>query len=196
MSMSEAEATELIEDKIKFQLFFAEKYYNKLVEYQQEETTDFLKTFVSRVRFEAELESLLAHLIGARDALLYRIRNRLGLCIKENDVHLSKINKKLLWTKNRRLLSEMCSVSHDGFWLDHVNELRNTGIHRNIIPIRKSVTINENLNNHMTRSSPMRITFTFEDSQTLEIIPYLNDSIQKMRVLIESIIAKEPLLKK
>lgn len=186
--MSEAEATELIEDKIKFKLFFAEKHYNKLVEYQQEETTDFLKTFVSRVRFEADLESLLAHLIGARDALLYRIRDRLGLCVKDNDVHLSKINKKLLWTRNRRLLSEMCSVSHDGFWLDHVNELRNTGIHRNIIPIRKSMTINS--------SSPMRITFTFEDSQTLEIIPYLNDSIQKMRVLIESIIDKEPILKK
>ena len=41
----------------------------------------------------------------------------------------------------------------------------------------------------------MRITFTFEDSQTLEIIPYLSDSIQKMRVLIESIIDKEPILK-
>ncbi len=44
------------------------------------------------------------------------------------------------------LLSELQSVSHDGFWLCHVNELRNTGIHNNIIPIMKHMEIQENLN--------------------------------------------------
>ncbi len=196
MSISEPEAIHLLEDRIKFKLFSAEKHYNRLVEFQQEESTDFLRSAVSRLRFEDELEALLAHLIGARDAILFRIRDKLGLCVKDKHIHLSKINKKLLWTKNRRLLSEMCSVSHDGFWLDHLNELRNKGIHRNIILLRKGMMIEENLNTRTTTSPPMRITFTFEDGQNLDVIRYLDYSIQKMRILIEDIIAKEPSLKK
>jgi hypothetical protein len=111
-------------------------------------------------------------------------------------IHPAQVNKNLFWTKNRRLLSEMCSVSHDGFWLDRVNELRNTGVHRNIINIRKSTTIEDSLSSKTTRSSRWRISFTVEDGQTLQIIPYLDDSIQTMKVLIESIISKEPLLRK
>lgn len=78
-NVSENKATELIEDRIKFKLFYAEQHYNKLLQYQQEEGVNFLRTFVSRIRFEDELECLLAHLIGARDALLMRIKDKLGL---------------------------------------------------------------------------------------------------------------------
>lgn len=193
-TLKESDATKLIQDRIKFKLYFAEKHFNNLVKYRNEEGVNFLRTSISRVRFEAELESLLAHLIGARDAILFRIRDRLGLCARDREVILSIINKKLFWTKNRRLLSEMSSVSQDGFWLEHVNELRNKGIHKNIINMRKSMGINENLNTHTTTSPPIRITFTFEDGQNLDIIAYLADSIQKMTGLIERIIAKEPLL--
>lgn len=192
--ISEDKATELIEDRIKFKLYYAGEHYAKLVKYQEEEGSDFLKTFVSRVRFEDELECLLAQLIGARDALLIRIRDKLGLQLKDREVSLSNINKKLFLTKNQRLLCELVSLSQDGFWLDHIIELRNSGIHRKNIPIRKSITIEENLGSKTTTSSPWRITFTFEDGQSLELIPYLKYAIEKMRVLIESIMVKEPAL--
>lgn len=192
--ISESEASELVEDRIKFKLFSADQHYDKLVQYQQEEGTDFLKTFVSRIRFEDELECLLAHLIGARDALLMRIRDKLGLPLKDNEVCLSNINRELKSTKYPRLLCEMSCVSHGGFWLDLLNQLRNTGIHRRIIPIKKGITIYENLNNHTTTTSPWKITFTFEDGQTLELLPYLKDSMQKMKDLIERILQKENIL--
>ena len=93
-----------------------------LVNYQEEEGGEFLKTFASRVRFEDELECLLAQLIGVRDALLFRIREKLRLQLKDKDVHLSNINRKLFHTKNQRLLCELSSLSQDGFWLDHIIE--------------------------------------------------------------------------
>jgi hypothetical protein len=195
MSISEDKATELIQDRIKFKLYYAEEHCNRLVNYQEEEGIEFLKTFVSRVRFEDELECLLAQLIGARDALLFRIKEKLRLHLKDKEVHLSNINRKLFHTKNQRLLCELSSLSQDGFWLDHIIELRNNGIHIKNILIRKSITISENLGSKTTiASSPWRITFTFEDDQSLELIPYLKDSIEKMKLLIESIMVKEPAL--
>lgn len=51
-------------------------------------------------RREDELECLLAQLIGARDALLFRIKEKLRLQLKDKDVHLFNINRKLFHTKN------------------------------------------------------------------------------------------------
>ncbi|HEX9318598.1 MAG TPA: hypothetical protein VF884_06655 [Nitrososphaeraceae archaeon] len=192
MSISEYKARELIEDRIKFKLYSAEEHYNRLVSYQKVEGNEFLKTFVSRVKFQDELECLLTQLIGARDALIFRIKDKLNLQLKDKDVNLLNVVKKLYKTKNQRLLCELSSVSQDGFWLDHIIELRNSGIHRKNIPIRKSITIYENLGSKTTTSSPWRITFTFEDGQSLELIPYLKESIEKMKLLIGSIMVKEP----
>jgi hypothetical protein len=194
MSISEDKARELLEDRIKLKLFYAREHYRQLVNYHEEEGSEFLKTFVSRVRFQNELECFLAQLIGARDALLFRIKDKLRLQLKDREVNLQNINKKLFQTKNQRLLCELSSLSQDGFWLDHVIELRNSGVHRKNIPVRKSNTIDENRGSKTTTSSPWRITFTFEDGQSLKLIPYLKDSIEKMKLLIESIIVKEPAL--
>src|SRR5438093_8379881 len=107
MSISESEAFELLEDRIKFKLYFAEKHYVKILEFQQTEGINFLRSSTSRLRFEDELEALLAHLIRARDALLIRIRDILKIPLKDKDVHLSEIGKKLSGTKYRWLLCEM-----------------------------------------------------------------------------------------
>jgi hypothetical protein len=73
MSISEDKAKKLLEYRIKLKLFYAQEHYSQLVNYQEEEGSAFLKTYVSRVRFQNEPECLLAQLIGARDALLFRI---------------------------------------------------------------------------------------------------------------------------
>jgi hypothetical protein len=44
-------------------------------------------------------------------------------------------------------------------------------------------------------SSPMRIFFKDDPDSDLEIIPYLEDRIQKMEKLIEKIMEKEPSLR-
>jgi len=66
-------------------------------------------------------------------------------------------------------------------WLKIVTELRNTGTHRSIINVRFA-------------KGNMHISLTEDSDSDLEIIPYLDDRIQKMRDLIDTIISREPLL--
>ena len=68
-------------------------------------------------------------------------------------------------------------------WLKILIELRNTGTHRSII--------NVNFDGGNTH-----ITFVEDPKSDLEIIPYLDDRIQRMRDLIDNIINKEPLLRR
>jgi hypothetical protein len=82
----------------------------------------------------------------------------------------------------------------NGSWLTILTEIRNTGMHRNIINIRVEVNLHEDLTTGKSRSSPTRTYFKADPDSTLEIIPYLEDRIQKMKELITKILDKDPLL--
>jgi hypothetical protein len=64
-----------------------------------------------------------------------------------------------------------------------LTDLRNTGTHRSIINVSFA-------------GGDTRITFIEDPKSDLEIIPYLDDRIQRMRDLIDNIIRKEPLLRR
>jgi hypothetical protein len=64
-----------------------------------------------------------------------------------------------------------------------LTDLRDTGTHRSIINVSFA-------------GGNMHITFIEDPDSDLEIIPYLDDRIQRMRDLIDNIISKEPLLKR
>lgn len=66
-------------------------------------------------------------------------------------------------------------------WLKIVTDLRNTSTHRSIINVRFA-------------KGNMHISLREDSDSDLEIIPYLDDRIQKMRDLIDTIISREPLL--
>ena len=69
-------------------------------------------------------------------------------------------------------------------WLKILTDLRNTDTHRSIINV--SFT-----------GGNTHITFVEDSKSDLEIIPYLDDRIQRMkRELIDNIISREPLLRR
>ena len=68
-------------------------------------------------------------------------------------------------------------------WLKILTDHRNTGMHRSIINIS---FVGGNMN----------ITFVEDPQADSDIIPYLDDHIQRMRDLIDNIIRKEPLLRR
>jgi hypothetical protein len=68
-------------------------------------------------------------------------------------------------------------------WLKILTDLRNTGTHRSIINV------------NFARGN-MHITFVEDPNFELEIIPYFDDRIQRMRDLVDNIIRKEPLLRR
>jgi hypothetical protein len=80
-------------------------------------------------------------------------------------------------------------------WLWILKELRNEGMHRDILKVQTHASFVEDI----TRTTdPFAITkvHLMTDPQTdLEVIPYLEDSLKKTRALIGTIIANEPLLK-
>jgi hypothetical protein len=183
--MSIRNSDELVRDRIKFKFHCAEQHLNNLVNFQQTETIN--TTSESRVRWEAETECLLNQLMGARDALLGRINEKLCLRISSNRVELGTINQALNLMKRGDLLDDLNKLAcSDGSWFWNLNELRNIGTHRSILNIRVDMEY-----------EPHRITLIIKPDRVTdtEVIPYLADSIQRMKDLIESIIIKDPILR-
>jgi len=183
--MSIPDTEELIRDRIKFKFHCTEQHLNKLVNFQQTETIN--KTPDSRVRWEAETECLLSQLMGAKDALLVRINENLHLGISPKNVNSGTVNQALNLLKRGELLDDLNRLAcSDGSWFWNLNELRNIGTHRALLNIRVDMAY-----------EPHRITFIIRPDLVtdIEVIPYLADSIKKMKDLIESIIIKDPLLR-
>jgi len=186
-------ATDLIFDRIKFKFYASEKHLFILQRLLANGET--LHEDSSRIKFEIEMEELLSHLIGSIDSLLFRINKKLGLGIKDNRVCLSTVNEKLESIGRADLLQDLNHLLDDkGSWLSILYELRNAGMHRTIIPKRVQVSLNENTNTNKGSSDPNKTYFAADPESKLEMVPYLEDRIQKVKGLIKNISQKEPSL--
>jgi hypothetical protein len=188
--MSSPSAIDLLEDRIKFKFHAAREHLKNLKSLESKGGIN--KNPDARVRSEIEIEGLLAQLGGVIDALLARINKNLNLGITEDKVSLKTVKKKL---GRLDLIKDLIDLDDDKFsWYSHLKEVRNIGTHRKIINVNVSIGLFENANTGKGTSGTTRIYFKDSDTD-LELIPYLEDRIQKMRDLIESIINKEPLLR-
>ncbi len=175
----------LLEDRIEFKFYAAEKHLQILSDLEAKgETPNDSRT---RLNWEIEIEELLFHLIGAMDCLLDRINDRLNLKLETRNVTITNVCKKLRLKKRNDLIKELWDLLNPRnpirSWLKIVIDLRNTGVHRSIINVRLD-------------KGNMHICFTEYSDSDLEIIPYLDDRIQRMRDLIDNIISREPLLRR
>lgn len=119
----------------------------------------------------------------------------MNLRIAEDEVLLPVVKTKLKDNGRLDLINDLIKLNDDKFsWYSELKKLRNSGLHRKIINVRVSVNIHENIGTGNSFNEPTRVYF--KDSDTaLELIPYLEDRIQRMQVLIQRIISKEPLLR-
>jgi len=178
-------AKKLLEDRIELKFYAAEKHLQILSDMEAEgETPDNSK---ARLNWEIEIEELLFHLIGAMDYLLVRINERLNLKLETRKVTAINVCKKLRLKKRNDLIKELWDLSNPRnpvrSWLKILTDLRNTDTHRSIINVSFA-------------GGNTHITFVEDPKSELEIIPYLDDRIQRMRDLIDNIIRKDPSLRR
>lgn len=175
----------LLENRIEFKFYAAEKHLQALTDMQAKGETP--NNSVGRLNWELEIEELLFHLVGAMDCLLVRINERLNLGLENRKVNAINVCKELRLKKRNDLIKELWYLlnPHNSVrsWLKILTDLRNTGIHRSIINISFA-------------GGNMNITFVEDPQADSDIIPYLDDRIQRMRDLIDNIITKEPLLRR
>ena len=175
----------LLENRIEFRFYAAEKHLQALTDMQAKGETP--NNSVGRLNWELEIEELLFHLVGAMDCLLVRINERLNLGLENRKVNAINVCKKLRLKKRNDLIKELWySLNpHNRVrsWLKILADLRNTGMHRSIINISFA-------------GGNTNITFVEDPQADSDIIPYLDDHIQRMRDLIDNIIRKEPLLRR
>lgn len=175
----------LLENRIEFKFYAAEKHLQALIDMQAKGETP--NNSVGRLNWELEIEELLFHLVGAMDCLLVRINERLNLGLEYRKVNAINVCKKLRLKKRNDLIKELWYLlnPHNRVrsWLKILTDLRNTGMHRSIINISFA-------------GGNMNITFVEDPQADSDIIPYLDDHIQRMRDLIDNIIRKEPLLRR
>lgn len=174
----------LLEDRIEFKFYAAEKHLQILNDMEAKGETP--NDSRARLNWEIEIEELLFHLIGAMDCLLARINERLNLQLESRNLTSINICKKLRLNKRNGLIKELWDLLNprnpNRSWLKIVTDLRNTEPHRSIVNIR-------------FEKGNMHITLAEDSDSNLEIIPYLDDRIQRMRDLIDTIISREPLLR-
>ena len=175
----------LLENRIEFKFYAAEKHLQALIDMQAKGETP--NNSVGRLNWELEIEELLFHLVGAMDCLLVRINERLNLGLENRKVNAINVCKKLRLKKRNDLMKELWYLlnPHNRVrsWLKILTDLRNTGMHRSIINISFA-------------GGNMNITFVEDPHADSDIILYLDDHIQRMRDLIDNIIRKEPLLRR
>jgi hypothetical protein len=185
IDMSNTSVKALLENRIEFKFYAAEKHLHLLSDMQARGETP--NNSDGRLNWEIEIDDILFHLIGAMDCLLVRINERLNLRLEIRKVTAINICKKLRLKKRNDLIKELWDLvnPHNPVhsWLKILTDLRDTGTHRSIINVSFA-------------GGNMHITFIEDPDSDLEIIPYLDDRIQRMRDLIDNIISKEPLLKR
>jgi len=183
--MSNTTVKKLLEDRIEFKFFAAEKHLHLLSDMQAKGKIP--NNSESRINWEFEIEELLFHLIGALDCLLFRINERLNLGLEIHKVTTINICNKLRLKKRNDLIKELWDLvnPHNRVhsWLKILADLRTSVMHRSILNVSFA-------------GGNMHVTFVEDPKSELEIIPYLDDRIQRMRELIDNIISKEPLLRR
>jgi hypothetical protein len=185
----------LLNDRVEFKLYAAEQHLNRLKEIENA-YGDIAKDN-ARIEVEMEVDCFLSQLVGAVDSLLFQINDRLDLGIPTDRVNFANVQSALsAKTKKIGLLSPLDTSRQQGNWYYMSSELRNQLFHRTFL--KKVISV------HDLPPKPRQVRFLnvqgesegnpFDHVMDMEVIQYLEKSLQQVRELIFSIRASEPLL--
>ena len=145
MSIAEDEARKMFRDRIRFKFHCAEQHLNNLKSFAEAKDAEgnkefYKKTYRIRIKWEDETECVLFHLIGALDALLFRMNEKFGFGLLLYEINLKKISEKL--SKEHKDLQSLLKPTVEGIdWLYCLIRLRNIGTHRNSLNVRVARSI-------------------------------------------------------
>ena len=192
----------LLNDRVEFKLYTAEQHLNRLKEIENA-YGDIAKDN-ARIEVEMEVDCFLSQLVGAVDSLLFQINDRLDLGIPTDQVNFTNVQSALsAKTKKIDLLSPLDRARQYGNWYYMLSELRNQLVHKTFL--KKVIMSGHDL---PQPPKPRQVRFLnvfgefvgnknnnpFENIMDMEVIQYLEKSLQQIRELIFSIRASEPLL--
>jgi hypothetical protein len=196
LSDEEGRIKRLLNDRAEFKLHAAEQHLNRLKEIENA-YGDIAKDN-ARIEVEMEADCFLSQLVGAVDSLLFQINDRLDLGIPTDHVNFANVQSALsAKTKKIDLLSPLDTARQQGNWYYMLRELENQLVHstflRKVIPVRD------------LPPKPLQVRFlnvrrefgqesSFDRIMDMEIIQYLEKSLQQVGELIFSIRSNEPLL--
>lgn len=187
---------ELLADRVEFKLYAADQRLSRLREI--ENAYEDIAKDNARIEVEMEVDCLLSQLVGAVDSLLFQLNDKLELGIPTDRVNFANVQSALsAKTKKIDLLSELDAARQPGNWYYQLSELRNQSVHKTFL--KKITTI------HAFSDKPSEVRFMkiqreiegnnpFDHVIDMEVIPYLEKSLQQVRAIVFSIRAREPLL--
>jgi hypothetical protein len=195
--LSEDESQRLLADRVHFKLYAAESHLNNLKKIELK-YGDLSKDGIS-IPVEIEIDCFLAQLVGAVDALLVQINERLVLGIPIEKVDLSTVQSALnARTKNIDLLTELHEASNHENWFWLLKDLRNHTMHRAMLrrmrdydPFTEEIKVFLSMRQRKSMVNPINPP----DYMNKEIVPYFEESLLQVRKLVETTREKEPVLK-
>jgi hypothetical protein len=190
----------LLNDRVEFKLYAAEQHLNRLKEIENA-YGDIAKDN-ARIEVEMEVDCFLSQLVGAVDSLLFQINDRLDLGIPTDRVNFANVQSAIsAKTKKIDLLSPLDRARQFGNWYYMLSELRNQLVHKTFLK-KVIMPIHD-----LPSPKPRQVRFLnvlgefesnknnlFDNIMDMEVIQYLEKSLQQIRELIFSIRASEPLL--
>ncbi|MFN2434247.1 MAG: hypothetical protein ABR515_02615 [Nitrososphaeraceae archaeon] len=181
----------LLLDRVEFKIFAAEKHLNNLKEIELNFPN--IEKIHAAIQMELEIDCFLAQLLGTLDCLLLLINTRLDLGIDSGKVDIATVQSALnARTKNISLLTDLHQASEHNSWLWILKEFRNQTMQ---IPSKE---VQDLLIEDMTLSIKEGLNISIRTSDEYinkNTIHYFQQSVNRVRELVNSIRGKEPLLK-
>lgn len=183
--------SDILSDRVEFKIFAAEKHLNNLQEIQSYHLD--AQKVDPAIRMEIEIDCFLAQILGTLDCLLLLINTKLELGIASERVDLATIQSALnARTKNIGLLTDMHQASAHNGWLWVLKEFRNLTMQR---PSKDAQYLLFDDIVSSTADSQSETIRPSDESINKNLIRYFQQSLQRVRELVNSIRMKEPLLK-
>jgi hypothetical protein len=183
--------SDLLLDRVEFKIFAAEEHLNSLQEIQSNHPGT--QKVDLAIRMEIEIDCFLAQLLGTLDCLLLLINTKLELGIASERVDLATIQSALnARTKNIGLLTDMHQASAHNGWLWVLKEFRNLTMQR---PSKDAQYLLFDVINSSTRDYQGKTILPSDEPINKNLIPYFQQSLQRVRELVNSIRMKEPMLR-
>ena len=173
--------SKFLSDRVGFKLYACQRHLKNLKNIESKYEN--LASADVRLGAEIEIDCLLSQMIGTVDSLLIEINDKLELGISIDKVEIVAVLSGLLAkTKKIELLEDLDNASQYGNWYWLVQQLRNYSFHSSLILIPANST---------RLYLPRMPTSSVNDSTSIELIPYLEQSLNKLKKLIENIRMKE-----
>jgi hypothetical protein len=173
--------SKFLSDRVRFKLYACQRRLKNLKNIESKYGN--LASADVRLSAEIEVDCLLSQMIGTVDSLLIEISDKLELGISIDKVEMVTVLSGLLAKTNKiELLEDLDNASQYGNWYWLVQQLRNYSFHSSLILMPANST---------RLYLPRMPTSSVNDSTSIELIPYVEQSLNKLKKLIENIRMKE-----